>query len=250
MTDQPLESAQDAPEVQPEPKAVPSVPSVGPAASPGTLADEDALVATLTKRLLAELKPAIEDTASRKAQSVTDGTLARKLKDYEKMAVKLKETGGDPQKAAREAAIDDLIGGGSPQGLVGAEPEEDEATAVMQAKTSIILESAGVDIEDPDYKKLVDRYQGRIQNPDAWEDVVQTFVDNRKKQESPPNPAAAVTGPGRPASRGTEEQEMQTITARLEVLQKAPSDNVAERAKLRARMKELRPQTKSGLNVT
>ena len=243
MTDKPLESAQDAPEVQPEPKAVPSVPSVGQAASPETLADEDALVAKLTKRLLAELKPTVEDAASRKAQSVTDGTLAR----YQKMAVKLKETGGDPVKAAREAAIDDLIGGGSPRDLVGTEPEEDEATAVMQAKSTIILESAGVALDDPDYKKLVDRYQGRIKDADAWEGVLQTFVANRRKQEAPPNPAAAVTGPDRPASRGTEEQEIQQIAARLGELQKTPSQNVAERAKLKARMKELQPEKKLGL---
>src|SRR3990167_58626 len=243
MTDKPLESAQDAPEVQPEPQAEPSVPSRGQAPSPETLAEEDALVARLTKRMLAELKPTIEETASRKAQSVTDGTLAK----YQKMATKLKEAGGDPVKAAREAAIDDLIGGGSPRDLVGTEPEEDEATAVMQAKTSIILDSAGIASDDPDYKKLVARYQGRIKDPDAWADVLQTFVGNRKKQEAVPNPAAAITGPGRPASGKTQEQEITDISARLEELQKTPSANATERAKLKARLRELQPPQKLGI---
>lgn len=222
------------------PVPVPSGPS-GPAPSQSGLANDADLVARIAA--LEKELPEVELRAVRKAQSITDATLAKKLKGFEDAKVALDKAGGDPLKAA----LQDV--GSPPPNPVGTESAEDrERIAVMQAETSILLSDAGIPPNDPGYHALVKQWEGKIVSADAWKRITQTFVETRAKQGRPPNPAAAFAEPPKSMTDKTAQQEVDELTTRLEQLQTTarPGEKLAERAQLRARLKELTPQKTLG----
>ena len=219
-----------------EPIPVPSGPS-GPAPSQTGLANDADLVARIAA--LEKELPEVEVRAVRKAQSITDATLAKKLKGFEEAKAALDKAGGDPLKAA----LQDV--GTPPSNPVGTESAEDrERVAVMQAETSILLTNAGIPPADPEYLSLVKKYEGQITSADAWKRVTQTFVETRAKQARPPNPAAAFVEPPKSMTDKTAQQEKDELSARLEQIQTTarPGERTEERNQIRARLKELTAQ--------
>ena len=219
-----------------EPIPVPSGPS-GPAPSQTGLANDADLVARIAA--LEKELPEVEIRAVRKAQSITDATLAKKLRGFEEAKIALDKAGGDPLKAA----LQDV--GAPPSNPVGTESAEDrERVAVMQAETSILLTNAGIPPADPEYQSLVKQWEGKITSADAWKHVTQTFVDTRAKQARPPNPAAAFVEPPKSMTDKTAQQEKDELSARLEQIQTTarPGERTEERNQIRARLKELTAQ--------
>ena len=219
-----------------EPIPVPSGPS-GPAPSQTGLANDADLVARIAA--LEKELPEVEIRAVRKAQSITDATLAKKLRGFEEAKIALDKAGGDPLKAA----LQDV--GAPPSNPVGTESAEDrERVAVMQAETSILLTNAGIPPADPEYQSLVKQWEGKITSADAWKHVTQTFVDTRAKQARPPNPAAAFVEPPKSMTDKTAQQEKDELSARLEQIQTTarPGERTEERSQIRARLKELTAQ--------
>ena len=219
-----------------EPIPVPSGPS-GPAPSQTGLANDADLVARIAA--LEKELPEVEIRAVRKAQSITDATLAKKLRGFEEAKIALDKAGGDPLKAA----LQDV--GAPPSNPVGTESAEDrERVAVMQAETSILLTNAGIPPADPEYQSIVKQWEGKITSADAWKHVTQTFVDTRAKQARPPNPAAAFVEPPKSMTDKTAQQEKDELSARLEQIQTTarPGERTEERSQIRARLKELTAQ--------
>lgn len=218
------------------PVPVPSGPS-GPAPSQTGLASEADLVARIAA--LEKELPEVESRAVRKAQSITDATLAKRLKGFEDAKAALDKAGGDPLKAA----LQDV--GTPPATQVGTEsPEDRERVAIMQAETSIVLSDAGISPADPGYQALVKQWEGKINSPDAWKRITQTFVETRAKQGRPANPAAAFVEPPKSMTDKTAQQERDELATRLEQLQTTarPGERMEERNQLRARLKELTQQ--------
>jgi len=86
---------------EPQGSPIPKVSEVSAAVTPsGRQVDEDALVERLVERVL----PKFEEAAKRRAQSIFD----KSSYQFETMAEYLKAADGDPKKAAREMALDQV----------------------------------------------------------------------------------------------------------------------------------------------
>jgi hypothetical protein len=102
----------------------------------------------------------------------------------------VQKSGGNVERIKSDLEISDLREQlASMQGSRGAEgtaPAADSDWSVAQAKTDIILRGAGIPADDPEYKRLVSSYQGRVK-PKDWPEVVDSFAKGRKG-----NPAVAI----------------------------------------------------------
>ncbi len=177
-----------------EGQTIPEVSEVSAAAPPsGQQVDEDALVERTLERIL----PKFEEAARRKAQSVFDKTSYQ----FETMAEYLKAAGGDPKKAAREMALDQVAQ--REMNRPSSEPEvpvrtkgEDGEKRTAQFLNELKDES-GIELSDEELKQI---WGGKRYT--NWDDP---FRDARKaawkkaKQEAPA-PGAVIVEGGRTAA--------------------------------------------------
>ena len=227
MSDKPLESAAEPQEPQGLP--VPAVSGVSTGQPTSVNVDE------IAEKVAGMLRPVIEKTV----QSTKDRRFA-KLEEYERLAEQLKAAGGDPREAARRDAIDNFIereGGLRP---AAEDPGRSDADTRfrMQAETEILLSNAGIAADDTQYAQLVSRYNGKIAKPEDWKAVVNTFVESRKKQAAPANPAQVITE-GRPVAPANSLEEADQIAERLSKLH--PVADRAERDELKKKLREMNP---------
>ena len=226
MTEEPkLESAQEAPEVVEQPK--PTAPSVPSGDKPTSEASSGVDIA------------ALEDIIDRKIQSVKDRRLDRmpKLEEKVNQLIDLYESG--PKDSSPEVV--GTTGGGE--------------QAYMEAMSAQILDGAGIAFDDPEYNALVERYGGKITDPDQWANVTKAFADKRSSKASK---QAGVTDAAGATAEGTvaevsDEADVTNLITRLEEIQAGGMASVdtqlkEERAKIIARLDELEPQVKLGIS--
>jgi hypothetical protein len=115
-----------------------------------------------------------------------------------------------------------------PTGDAGTSPQLDSGWTVAQAKTDIILKSAGIDTDDPEYNVLVEQYRGKVTS-ESWPDVVETFAKGRRGG----SPAAVVAEAGGSAPVSADQE---TIAERLVAATKTGDYALVE--KLRGQLKE------------
>jgi len=124
----------------------------------------------------------------------------------------------------------------------------------MEAMSAQILDGAGIAFDDPEYNALVERYGGKITDPDQWANVTQAFAKKRvtkgAKQEGVTE-AAAATSAGT-VLEVSAEADLENLATRLDEIQVSGLASVdpqlkAERAKILERMEELDPQEKIGI---
>lgn len=236
MTDKNLESASELQESADKPVRVPSGAAEGQPPSGSRLEQEDALVAKITAKLFPEI-----EKVRREFQSDKDRRIPKIEARVEEIARVLNVPVEQVEKAQREIAVNRLVEKEMSRASDGSGDEDTEDVAYMQAQTSIILQSAGVPEDDPDYNKLVDQYQGKIKDPKKWVDVVESFAKNRAKQERPAKPAAAFPESGRSAGKSFAD-EADELAAELEALYKKPiAETAKRRAEIKARMREIGP---------
>ena len=225
MTEEPkLESAQEAPEVVEQPK--PTAPSVPSGDKPTSEASSGVDIA------------ALEDIIDRKIQSVKDRRLDRmpKLEEKVNQLIDLYESG--PKDSSPEVV--GTTGGGE--------------QAYMEAMSAQILDGAGIAFDDPEYNALVERYGGKITDPDQWANVTKAFADKRKSKASK---QAGVTDAAGATAEGTvaevsDEADMDSLVSRLDEIRASGQVTVdkklkEERDEIVARLEELKPQQKLGI---
>jgi len=170
----------DAPEQQEPP--VPAMPSAGspPESSAQKGPDVSALIEAEVERRISALDSTLDDKVDARFKSGKDKRLAK----VEEIYNWVKEAGGDVDKIKTSLELSDMreqlasIQSG-PVGAVGAAAQTDSKWTVAQAKTDIILKSAGIAPDDSEYNLLVEQYQGKVSS-EAWPDVVSTFAKNRR----------------------------------------------------------------------
>lgn len=239
--DEVLESESEAQEEAGQPTPPPSIPSIDEQPSAQSPNVED--IASKTADLL---RPMIQEEVARTFQSGKDV----RYSSVEKIHAYLEAAGGDVAKATRDMKLDEIYERLDSEDEVGAyTPGSDSNAAYAQAKTQQLLERAGIDFEDADYKMLVAQYGGRVTDPNQWVDVVKGFVDQRQdkkaKQEQIPGAAAASEGGTVISAEGDE--DIEALTQELTKLQALPAtaETMAKRKELRQRLSA--QQDKMGL---
>ena len=226
MTEEPkLESAQEAPEVVEEPK--PTAPSVPSGDKPTSEVSSGVDISTL------------EETIDRKIQSLKDRRLDKLPQLEEKVNQLIAAYEGAPPKESSPEVVG-TTGGGE--------------QAYMEAMSAQILDGAGIAFDDPEYNALVERYGGKITDPDQWANVTKAFADKRKSKASK---QAGVTDAAGATAEGTvvevsDEADVASIVTRLDEIRKSGRASVdpklkEEREQLTARLNELEPQVIVGL---
>ena len=223
--EQAAESAQESSEGEEQP--VPTAPSV-PSGDKQTSAPSSGVDSI-----------ALEEMVDRKIQSVKDRRLDRVPKLEEKLDQLIKLYEGEP-KAEPSPEVVGTTGGGD--------------QAYMEAMSAQILDGAGIAFDDPEYNALVERYGGKITDPDQWANVTKAFAEKRAakgaKQEGVTE-AAGATAAGT-VVEVSEEAEIASLTTRLEEIRSSGRASVEpklkeEREKIVARMNELEPQEILGI---
>ncbi len=208
MADQELESGQEVSEAQEQPSPeVLSVPSGAKQASAQPV-DEDALAERVAARVREAIQPDIErgiqstkDKRFRVLEGIDPDTLGR-FKDY------LAKNKGDVDAAYREMRIDDVLDRGRSEEVdrgrsASAGPSEKR----MERYVRRILSSAGIPFKDPEYLKVVEKFQSKGSfDEDEFFDEVDDLVERRttkqERQESPEAGSVVAEGgrtsPGRP----------------------------------------------------
>jgi hypothetical protein len=225
MTEEPkLESAQEAPEVVEQP--VPTAPSVPSGDKPTSEVSSGVDIS------------ALEETIDRKIQSLKDRRLDRLPQLEEKVDQLIAAYEGAPKEPSPEVV--GTTGGGE--------------QAYMEAMSAQILDGAGIAFDDPEYNALVERYGGKITDPDQWANVTKAFADKRAtkgaKQEGVTE-AAGATAAGT-VVEVSEEAEIGNLATRLEEIRASGLAAVEpklkeEREKIMSRLNELEPQEKLGI---
>lgn len=197
MTEE-VKDATQADAAEPQEQPTPAVPSAGSptegSAQQGP--DVSAIVEAATKQIKAELEAVLDDKVDARFKSGKDKRFAKVEEIYQWV----QKAGGNVDAIKQDLEISDLreqianLGGSAPKRDVGASPQLDSDWTVAQAKTDIILKSAGIAPDDPEYNVLVSQYQGRI-TPDKWPGVVETFAKSRRGG----SPAAVVAEAGQSA---------------------------------------------------
>lgn len=233
MTDEEkaLESAQEPQEPQEAP--LPEVPSGvsgdQPISAPALDTD------TLVDAVVAKLSPVLEEKISRTVQSTKD----KRFSDLEKIKKLLDETGGNVSEASFRMQVDEIQEklSSEPQAGTGGWSESD--TAFAQAQSAQLLQGAGIDFEDPEYKLLVAQYGGAISNPNQWVQVVQTFVDQKatKVAKQDVTPAAAAGEPSR-AAKPVDDSSLEELNQQLQdlMMQPASTEIMLKRKELRQKI--------------
>lgn len=161
-------------------------------------------VADLKRQLSPE---AVDEAIDRRFKSGKDKRFAKVDEIYEWVQA----AGGDPKRIEKDLQIRDLATRleaveSGPRGAVGAAPTLDSDWQKAQAETDIILRTAGIASDDPQYVQLVEQYRGKVA-PKDWPDVVERYAKVRRG-----NPAvAAGEGGGTPPSA----PDIENISQRL-----------------------------------
>ncbi len=206
------EDVKDAPVVdatEPKEQPAPAVPSEGlpkeSSAQPGP--DVGAIVEEATKQVKEAMKAELDDLVDARFKSGKDVRFSKVDEIYEWV----KASGGNVETIKQDMEIaqlrDDLRAMQSgPPGDVAVAPL-DSGWTIAQAKTDIILKSAGITPDDPEYNVLVEQYRGKIPSGD-WPGVVDTFAKSRRGG----SPAAVVADAGATAPVSA---DVESITERL-----------------------------------
>ena len=191
------EDVKDAPVVdatEPVEQPAPDVPSEGlpkeSSAQPGP--DVSAIVEAATKQVREAMEEELDGLVDARFKSGKDVRFSKVDEIYEWV----KASGGNVEAIKQDIEIaqlrDDLRSMQSgPSEDVGTSPPLDSGWKVAQAKTDIILKSAGITPDDPEYNVLVEQYRGKIPSGD-WPGVVDTFAKSRRGG----SPAAVVADAG------------------------------------------------------
>ena len=190
----------------------PPTPQVTPtsqqAASTPTGASVDALVNEVLQRL--------EDTLDAKVDQRFKKTTDPRFADVRRVAEYLQKAGNDPEIAARNMLLDDMLAekqspsSERPAGTVS----DEEANAEIKAVTTLILDGAGIAYGDPRYTALYEQYKDSISSPQAWERVLKTAVEAWSKQAQP-IPGAVVTEGQRPPAPPSLQAEYEAEVAKI-----------------------------------
>ena len=192
VKDAPVADAPEAPE-----SPAPAMPSAGsPAASSEPKGpDVGAIVEEATRRVKEELNSILDERVDARFKSVND----RRFAKVEEIYRWVQEAGGDVNKIKSNLEISDLReqlsnlqSGGKGAVATAAQPDSD--WSVAQAKTDIILRSAGIPSDDTEYGNLVNQYQGKVK-PSDWPGIVEMFAKSRRGG----SPASVVAEAGRSA---------------------------------------------------
>jgi hypothetical protein len=195
MSDQPTETTPEVAEPQALPAPVISQPSEpAPSAAP----DLSEQLTRLKTDLLTELKTYVD----RSSQSVKDRRivgLERKIEELSAAKIVLAAHGGDVAKAAREAAIDEILGGReSPanQGKVGEDWDADVQKILLDAE-----QTAGVKVplNDPELRAAVTRPDGTPKEFSSYSDAL-SAVNRVVLRRARGTPAAITEIAGAPAT--------------------------------------------------
>jgi hypothetical protein len=157
--------------------------------------DVSAIVEEATKRVKEELNAVLDERVDARFKSAND----RRFAKVEEIYRWVQEAGGDVNKIKSNLEISDLReqisnlqSGGKSAVATAAQPDSD--WTVAQAKTDIILRSAGIPSDDAEYNNLVTQYQGRVK-PQDWPEIVEMFSKTRRGG----SPASVVAEAGRSA---------------------------------------------------
>jgi len=185
----------DAPEAVESP--APAMPSAGSPAEGSAQKGPDvgAIVEEATKRVKEELTTILDERVDARFKSAND----RRFAKIEEIYRWVQEAGGDVNKIKSNLEISDLReqlaavqSGGKGAVATAAQPDSD--WTVAQAKTDIILRSAGIPSDDVEYNNLVNQYQGKVK-PSDWPEIVEMFTKSRRGG----SPASVVAEAGRNA---------------------------------------------------
>jgi hypothetical protein len=192
----------EAPEQQEQP--APAMPSEGsPEEGSAQPQDVSAIVEAEVERRLTALDATLDDKVDARFKSAKDKRYAKVEEIYDWV----KEAGGDVSKIKTSLELADLreqldaVQSG-PTGDVAVAPL-DSGWTVAQAKTDIILKSAGITPDDPEYNVLVEQYRGKVPSGD-WPGVVETFTKSRRGG----SPAAVVAEAGGSAPVSADQESL------------------------------------------
>lgn len=213
------ESAQVAPEA--EEKPAPRVPSAA-SEDQRTSRPEDSLD---------RLEALVDDAVSRKQQSIKDKRIAKLEKQLQSLL-----------EASDEAPSESAVPGRTA-------PVEDEDGAFMEAMSEQILVGAGMALDDPEYEELVDRYEGKITNPDRWERVLREFATSHKNKDVKRQTVTeAAKAPSTAEAADIEGGDAESVAGELAALQLGQMGdpfspaNRKRQEELIAKLNELEPQ--------
>jgi len=191
------EDVKDAPVVdatEPKEQPAPDVPSEGlpkeSSAQPGP--DVSAIVEAAVEKAISGLDSTLDNKVDARFKSGKDVRFSKVDEIYDWV----KASGGNVEAIKQDIEIaqlrEDLRAVQSgPTGDAGTSPQLDSGWTVAQAKTDIILKSAGIKPDDPEYNVLVEQYRGKIPSGD-WPGIVDTFTKSRRGG----SPAAVVAEAG------------------------------------------------------
>jgi nitrous oxide reductase len=210
-------------------KPTPDVSDVSAAGQPsGQQVDMDALADKVAGKII----PKFEDMARRSAQSVFD----KKAYQFDKMAEYLKAAGGDPKKAARDMALDqiaerELSRQDSEPVVPGKDKGEDGETRTARFLNDLKDES-GVELSDEELKQI---WSGKryTNYDDAYKDA-RKAAWKKVKQANIGAGAAASTAGESPAAEETDDE----IVAKYEKAVRTPSSTAAELKRLTGEAKK------------
>ena len=157
--------------------------------------DVSAIVEAATQKVREELEAVLDQKVDARFKSAKD----RRFAKVEEIYQWVQAAGGNVDAIKSDLEISELrqqiagLTGGQP-GDVGTSPAVDSDWTVAQAKTDIILRSAGIPSDDAEYNILVGQYQGKIKSAD-WPGIVEMFAKSRRGG----SPASVVAEAGQSA---------------------------------------------------
>ena len=178
------EEVKDAPVVDATEQQEPPVPAMPSEDSPeeGSAQPQDvgAIVEAAVKEAISGLDSTLDNKVDARFKSGKDRRFAKVDEIFEWV----KASGGNVEAIKQDLEISELrqametMQGGKTE-AVGTAPPLDSGWSVAQAKTDIILKSAGISPDDPGYNVLVEQYRGKVPSGD-WPGVVETFTKSRR----------------------------------------------------------------------
>jgi len=193
----------EAPEQQEQP--APAMPSEGsPEEGSAQPQDVGAIVEAAVKEAISGLDSTLDNKVDARFKSGKDRRFAKVDEIFEWV----KASGGNVEAIKQDLEISELrqametMQGGKAE-AVGTAPPLDSGWTVAQAKTDIILKSAGITPDDPEYNVLVEQYRGKVAS-ESWPDVVDTFAKSRRGG----SPAAVVAEAGASAPVSADQESL------------------------------------------
>ena len=196
MTEE-VKDAQVADATEAAGQPAPAMPSAGSPAEGSAQKGPDvgAIVEAATRKVREDLEAVLDQKVDARFKSAKD----RRFAKVEEIYQWVQAAGGNVDVIKSDLEISELrqqiagLTSGQP-GDVGASPAVDSDWTVAQAKTDIILRSAGIPSDDVEYNNLVTQYQGKVK-PADWSGIVEMFAKTRHGG----SPASVVAEAGRSA---------------------------------------------------